>query len=123
MLPYYRRMRAAHGFDEANQSGQLNQVRLNVSARIIAQGPVAEVQGLGPWEQLQSPAQHQQVRRLKLLPRPKTLNLRHRTLSYDPRRSLASTCSVGPTDSRRPSHALLAYDGNMVAYAKLRIFA
>ena len=33
------------------------------------------------------------------------------------------TCSVGPTDSRRPSHALLAYDGNMVAYAKLRIFA
>jgi len=26
-------------------------------------------------------------------------------------------------DSRRPSHALLAYDGNMVAYAKLRIFA
>jgi len=58
MLPYYRRMRAAHGFDDANQSGQLNQVRLNVSARLIAQGPVAEVQGLGPWEQLQSPAQH-----------------------------------------------------------------
>src|SRR6516164_5201222 len=28
MLPYYRRMRAAHGFDDANQSGQLNQVRL-----------------------------------------------------------------------------------------------
>jgi len=27
------------------------------------------------------------------------------------------TCSVGPTDSRRPSHAPLAYDGNMVAYA------
>jgi hypothetical protein len=33
------------------------------------------------------------------------------------------TCSVGPTDSRRPSHALLAYDGNMIAYAKLRSFA
>jgi len=29
------------------------------------------------------------------------------------------TCSVCLTDSRRPSHALLAYDGNMVAYAKL----
>ena len=28
MLPYYRRMLAAHGFDDANQSGQLNQVRL-----------------------------------------------------------------------------------------------
>jgi hypothetical protein len=41
--------------------------------------------------------------------------------------SLADTfrriCSVGPTDSRRPSHALPAYDGNMVAYAKLRSFA
>ena len=33
------------------------------------------------------------------------------------------TCSVGPTDSRRPSHALLAYEGNMVADAKLLIFA
>jgi len=33
------------------------------------------------------------------------------------------TCSVAPTVSRRPSHALLAYDGNMVAYAKLRSFA
>jgi len=30
---------------------------------------------------------------------------------------------LAPTDSRRPSHALLAYDGNMVAYAKLYIFA
>src|SRR5215831_16363025 len=53
-------------------------------------------------------------RGLKLLPRPKTLNLRHRTLSYEPRRSLASTCSVGPTDSRHPSHAPLAYDGNLL---------
>jgi len=30
---------------------------------------------------------------------------------------------LGPTDSRRPSHALLAYGGNMVAYAKLSIYA
>ena len=29
------------------------------------------------------------------------------------------TCSVGPTDSRHPSHALVAYDGNMVADPKL----
>jgi hypothetical protein len=28
----------------------------------------------------------------------------------------AASC---PSDSRRPSHALVAYDGNMVAYAKL----
>jgi len=33
------------------------------------------------------------------------------------------TCSVGPTDSRHQSHALLAYDGNTVAYAELRLFA
>jgi hypothetical protein len=33
------------------------------------------------------------------------------------------TCSVGPTDSRRPSHALPTYDGNMVVYAKLQIYA
>jgi len=29
------------------------------------------------------------------------------------------TCSVGPTGSRRPSHAPFAYDGNLVVYAKL----
>jgi hypothetical protein len=63
-------------------------------------------------------------RGLKLLPRPRTLNLHHRTPSYEPRRYVqAHTCLVGPTDSRYPSHALLAYDGNMVAYAKLRSFA
>jgi hypothetical protein len=33
------------------------------------------------------------------------------------------TCSVGPTDPRCPSHAPLAYDGNLVVYAKLLIFA
>jgi len=29
------------------------------------------------------------------------------------------TCSVGPSDSRHPSHAPFAYDGNLVVYAKL----
>ena len=33
------------------------------------------------------------------------------------------TCSVGPTGSRQPSHALLACEGNMVGNAKLLIFA
>jgi len=33
------------------------------------------------------------------------------------------TCSVGPSDSRRPSHAPFACDGKMVVYAKLLIFA
>jgi len=33
------------------------------------------------------------------------------------------TCSVCLTDSRRPSHAPLAYDGNLVVYAKLLIYA
>jgi hypothetical protein len=33
------------------------------------------------------------------------------------------TCLVGPTDSRRPSHAPLAYGGKMVVYAKLLISA
>src|SRR5215472_639453 len=44
-------------------AGPTEQVRLNVSARLIARGPVVEVQGLGPWEQLQSPAQHRQEQR------------------------------------------------------------
>jgi hypothetical protein len=38
--------------------------------------------------------------------------------------SLADTfrrpCSVGPTDSRHPSHAPLACDGNLVVYVKLQ---
>jgi hypothetical protein len=33
------------------------------------------------------------------------------------------TCSVGLTDSRHQSHALLAYEGNMVVNAKIRSFA
>src|SRR6516164_8916541 len=33
------------------------------AARLIARGPVAEVQGLGPWEQLQSPTQQEQEAR------------------------------------------------------------
>src|SRR5262249_36946291 len=37
--------------------------------------------------------------------------------------TLRRTCSVGPTDSRRLSHAPLAYDGNLVVYAKLSICA
>ena len=39
-----------------------------------------------------------------------------------PAATFRRTCSVGPNDSRRPSHAPLAYDGNLVVYINLRLY-